>query len=157
MCCGTSNPPKVIRDLYTFTPAILDGYCRHRVQAAEYPAIIAEKDHKVRGIYATGLTDANMDKLDFFEGSEYERIKVNVKLLKNDGGNGVEGEEKETSVYVFKHPDALERVEWDFEHFRNEKMKAWTRGDWAYEQGQSTTVVRAVKETLTDTIDPRPQ
>lgn len=164
VCFGETNPSKVIRDLYTFTPAILDDYCRHRVQNADYPAIVPEKGHSVRGVYATGLTDANMSKLDYFEGSEYERIEVSVKLAKKTGGEGERiGEDKEdevevnnAKVYVFRYPEQLERVEWDFEHFRKEKMKLWTRGDWAYDQGQSTSVNKQ-SESLTDSLECRPR
>ena len=122
-----SQPPEVIKKLHTFTPAILHGYCRHRVQAADYPGIIAEEGHSVRGVYATGLTSANMAKLDNFEGDEYERVKTKVKLLKKEGDKEVEGEEKDVIVYVFKHADALEKKEWDFEEFRKEKMAMWMR------------------------------
>ncbi|KAH6892327.1 AIG2-like family-domain-containing protein [Thelonectria olida] len=134
VCYGDSNPHQVIKDLHTFTPATLDGYCRHRVQYADYPGIIAEKGHSVLGIYATGLTDANVQKLDYFEGSEYNRETVKVKLLKKEGDATKGDEYKETIVYVFNVPEYLEKKEWDFEEFRREKMKSWTRGDWIYEQ-----------------------
>ena len=132
VCYGDNNPPQAIRDMHTFTPAILEDYCRHRVKYADYPGAIPEKGHKTRGIYATGLTDANMVKLDYFEGSEYERRTVKVKMLRKEGDEEVPGEEKSAQVYVFIKPQELERIEWDFEEFRRDKMKLWTRGDWAY-------------------------
>ncbi|KAH7008351.1 AIG2-like family-domain-containing protein [Ilyonectria destructans] len=134
VCYGDKNPPQVIKDMHTFTPAILDGYCRHRVQFADYPGIIAEEGHTVLGIYATGLTDANIEKLDYFEGSEYNRENVKVKLVKKDGDAISGGEHKETSVYVFNQPDFLEKKEWDFAQFRAEKMAYWTRGEWKLDQ-----------------------
>ncbi|KAF5130962.1 hypothetical protein E5D57_007311 [Metarhizium anisopliae] len=73
-----------------------------------------------------------MEKLDYFEGSEYERRTVKVQVLVKDGGEEVLGPEKSASVYVFLKPNELERGEWDFEEFRREKMKLWTRGDWAF-------------------------
>jgi hypothetical protein len=88
-------------------------------------------------MYVTGLTDANIIKLDMFEGSEYERRTVKVRLLNqvgDDKGQGnVEGEEVECDVYVFLSPDALEDQEWDFEEFRTQKMKKWTREDYGFE------------------------
>lgn len=129
VCYRTSNPGDAIKSLHTFTPAVLHGYCRHRVQFADYPGIVAEDGQSVRGIYITGLTDANMGKLDFFEGDEYERVETKVKLLKKEGDEEVEAEEKDTSVYVFKFPNDLERQEWDFDHFRKEKMGTWVRGE----------------------------
>lgn len=135
VCYGDKQPPKAIQDLHTFTPAILDGYCRHRVQYADYPAIVAEEGHSVRGMYATGLTEANMQKLDIFEGNEYKRINTKVKLLKKEGDTEVEGEVKEASVYVFLNAKDLEKREWDFEEFRQQRMKLWTRGDWVFPDG----------------------
>lgn len=135
VCYEDSNPPDVIKKLHTFTPAILHGYCRHRVQSAEYPAIVPEDGRSVRGIYATGLTDANMTKLDYFEGSEYERKMVKVRLLEGDEGKEVEGEERNVIAYIFLFPDMLERGEWDYEHFRRESMMFWAGGEWQNQQG----------------------
>ena len=135
VCYGNPNPPDAIKNLHTLAPAVLHGYSRHRVQFADYPGIIPENGHSVRGIFATGLTEANMSKLDYFEGSEYERKRLKVKLLKEEGGKEVEGEEKDAIGYVFLLPNELEREEWDFEHFRKDKLKFWAQGDWDAEQG----------------------
>ncbi|KAL2760647.1 hypothetical protein ACRALDRAFT_1059578 [Sodiomyces alcalophilus JCM 7366] len=135
---GDSYPPEVIRNLYTFTPAILSDFCRHRVQSADYPGIIPEEGCTVRGIYITGLTDANVDKLDYFEGNEYERRTVKVRLLEKVGddatGEGrVEGEERTAETYVFLYPDRIERGEWDFEHFRRERLRYWAREEFSFD------------------------
>ncbi|KAI0199048.1 AIG2-like family-domain-containing protein [Astrocystis sublimbata] len=125
-----------LRSLHQFQPAILHGHCRRRVKYADYPGITADPNQRVRGMYVTGLTDANMYHLDQFEGSEYDREKVKVRLLSkvgDDKGNGnEEGEEVECEVYVFKHPAELEDLEWDFEEFRTQKMKLWTREDYGF-------------------------
>lgn len=140
VCYGNSNPPTVIKNLHTFTPAILHDHSRHRVRFADYPGVTPEPGHSVRGIHATGLTDANIVKLDHFEGGDYLRKKTSVKLLKKEGDKEVEGATEETWVYVFIDPEDLEKVEWDFEEFRREKMKSWTRGDWQLEQGMYSNV-----------------
>ncbi|KAL4722713.1 hypothetical protein ACLX1H_010596 [Fusarium chlamydosporum] len=132
------NPPQAIKDMHTFTPAILEGYCRHRVKYADYPAVVAEKGHTVRGVYATGLTDANVNRLDIFEGSEYDKENVKVELLNKDGTVSEKSEIKDTTVYVFNSPELLEKREWDFEEFRKSKMKNWTRGGLAFGEGELT-------------------
>lgn len=113
-------------------------YLHSRVQFADYPGITPDPNHEVRGMYVTGLTDANMFHLDAFEGSEYDRKTVKARLLSkvgDDKGQGnVEGEEVECEVYVFKHPNQLEDREWDFEEFRTQKMKNWTREDYGFEE-----------------------
>lgn len=80
-------------------------------------------------MYVTGLTDANMYHLDYFEGSEYVRKTVKVRLLSqaSDDGKVVEGDEVECEVYVFEDTKHLEDREWDFREFREQKMKLWTR------------------------------
>ncbi|KAH6845569.1 AIG2-like family-domain-containing protein [Chaetomium sp. MPI-CAGE-AT-0009] len=131
VCYGTKDVPEAIRELHTFHPAILHGYCRRRVKYADYPGIIEDKDHSVFGSFATGLTKANMAKLDYFEGSQYDRKTVTVSLLEKVGnakGEGnVEGPKVETEVYVFKNKRDLEQKEWDLEEFRRDKMKYWSR------------------------------
>jgi len=42
-------------------------------------------------------------------------------------------EEIETEVYVYKDPTHLEDREWDFEEFRTQRMKLWTREDYGFE------------------------
>ncbi|KAI0540936.1 AIG2-like family-domain-containing protein [Xylaria digitata] len=127
----------VLKSLHQFQPAILHEYCRRRVKFADYPGITPDPNHEVRGVYVTGLTDANMYHLDQFEGSEYERKTVKARLLSkvgDDKGNGnVEGEEVECEVYVFNNPTELEDREWDFEEFRTQKMKKWTREDYGFD------------------------
>ncbi|OAQ64804.1 AIG2-like protein [Pochonia chlamydosporia 170] len=140
VCYGDKEPPQAIRNLHTFTPAILEGYCRHRVQLADYPAAVPESGREIRGIYVTGLTDANMEKLDYFEGAEYERRTVEVRLLGKDGEADVGGPMKRASVYVFLKPNDIERREWDFEEFRRDKMKLWARGDWAFDDDDKASV-----------------
>ncbi|KAK0652033.1 hypothetical protein B0T16DRAFT_405243 [Cercophora newfieldiana] len=147
VCYNTSDPPKAIQDLHTFSPAILHGYCRRRVQHADYPGITEDKEHNVFGTFTTGLTRANIQRLDFFEGDAYVRRTVTVKLLDKVGdvhGHGqVEGEERSAQVYVFLEKAELEDREWDLEEFRREKLQNWTRHGYAFEGG----CFRAAHET----------
>ncbi|KAK4155964.1 AIG2-like family-domain-containing protein [Chaetomidium leptoderma] len=137
VCYGTKDVPEAISKLHTFQPAILHGYCRRRVRYADYPGIIEDKDHQVFGSFTTGLTNANMAKLDYFEGTQYERRTVTVKLLDKVGnlkGEGnVEGEERTAEVYVYLDKRELEEEEWDLEVFRRDKMQNWTRAGYVFE------------------------
>lgn len=133
VCYNNKTVPDIIARQHKFTPAILHGYIRRRVKFADYPGITEDAEHTVFGMFAEGLTKANLDKLDYFEGAEYERRTVKVKLLEKVGdvhGEGnVEGEEREAQVYVFLLEQHLEQKEWDFEEFKRDKLKLWTRGD----------------------------
>ncbi|KAG6041130.1 hypothetical protein E4U41_005933 [Claviceps citrina] len=127
VCYGDQNPPKVIRDLHTFTPALLQDFCRHRVKLADYPGAVPEAGHEIRGVLVTGLTSANIEKLDYFEGSDYERRTVQVQVLEKVGDEETPGKKVSASIYVFLKLNDLEKRQWDFEEFRREKMIMWTR------------------------------
>ena len=92
--------------------------------------MIKSRNSTVRGTYVFGLTEGDIWRLDIFEGDEYERRRVKIKILEeveNDEGKGnVEGEQVEVETYVWVAcKDGLEDGEWDFEEFRNEKMHRW--------------------------------
>lgn len=142
VCYNSKSVPPEISSLHTFSPAILHGYSRHRVRDCDYPGIVADKDPAIQkstvfGTLVTGLTRANMDKLDYFEGGQYERRRVRVNVLEKvgdvNGKGNVEGEEKDADVYVFLNEDELEDKEWDLEEFRKEKLSKWTRAGYVFE------------------------
>ncbi|KAI9658616.1 MAG: hypothetical protein M1821_002176 [Bathelium mastoideum] len=140
------------------TPALLAAFRRHRVRHADYPAILPSPDDSacVRGTLVSGLSDADMIRLDRFEGTEYKRQVVEVQILSSDeessnnnqfGGKAMV--QAETYVWIAgKHQ--LEEREWDFEEFRREKMGRWL--------GRHSTEYRDVeKQTQTsgdDNADP---
>lgn len=121
-------------DNIKISPAILHDHRRHRVRYADYPGVIPAVGSSVRGTYVTGLTSANINKLDLFEGSQYERRFVKPRLLKTAGdsatGEGnIEGEEVTAETYIWiAGTDELEDKEWDFAEFEREKMRYWTTG-----------------------------
>ncbi|KAJ5054794.1 uncharacterized protein L3040_001058 [Drepanopeziza brunnea f. sp. 'multigermtubi'] len=122
-------PSQLLASQLTITPALLPSYCRHKVRHADYPGIVASPAHEVRGTYVTGLTAADVWKLDRFEGDEYALEDVTVTLLADEEGKGEgkKGEQRTTKSYVYtagRH--RLEDEEWDYEVFRREKLWRWT-------------------------------
>ena len=78
-----------------------------------------------------GLTRDDQWRLDLFEGSQYERLRLRLKLLDEKGN---EGEEMEAETYVWaENVHDLEDGEWDFDEFRREKMGRWVGNDKEYE------------------------
>jgi len=129
------------------TDAILHDYSRRRVRFADYPGMIPQNGHTVRGTYVTGLRDADIGQLDLFEGYQYRRDKVRVVLLKKKGkGDEMEeAGEREAETYVWiDGEDGLEEREWDFLEFRREKMHKWADHSHEYD-GESVRlgIVRA--------------
>lgn len=138
---GTSNPSKHAPITITTTPALLPNHLRTRVLHADYPAVTPSPGHSVLGTYVTGLTNADIYRLDLFEGPQYTLRDVKIRLLKKEGdakGHGnVEGKEVETQTYIWiAGDDLLEHAEWDIETFRREKLRRWV-GDSDEFQGIS--------------------
>ena len=154
---GTQIPPTPAHaSLLHIQPAILHAHRRHKVKSADYPAILpvsTSSASSVRGTLVTGLTDGDVWRLDLFEGHEYARRKVRVRVLVGkDAGMGVaekgkeqgmgdltikeednvEGEEVEAETYIWvAGAHRLEPDEWDFNEFVRDKMKRWVGGDAA--------------------------
>ena len=140
VCHGTSNPSTFQKSLLTIQPALLPHYRRHKVRGCDYPAIMATSSSFptsssaetgagdcVRGTYVTGLTDGDIWRLDIFEGDEYKRKRVQVRVLET-------GEEVEAETYVWIAGRArLEEEEWDFGEFVREKMGRWVGCGQEYE------------------------
>lgn len=134
---GTHSPSESQASRLTIRPALLNSYTRHRVRNADYPAILPSSPDVstacVRGSLVTGLTSADLYRLDIFEGDQYVRRKVRVQVLKDVGLDEIAPtdsahvhKEVEAETYVWDEGEAtLEPKEWDFEEFKRDKMKAW--------------------------------
>jgi Gamma-glutamyl cyclotransferase, AIG2-like len=185
VCHGRLDPEPWQKARLTLRPAILHGFRRHRVRGADYPGIVpvlsgvslsssssslngvesvssaestSHQNSSVLGSLVSGLTDADVYRLDKFEGLEYEKRQVHVRVLRSvvdykradletETENGLkdvldaaradmaeEGEEIEALTYVWvagRHH--LEDAEWDFESFKRDKMRWWVEScdrDW---------------------------
>ncbi|PPR00792.1 hypothetical protein CVT24_000757 [Panaeolus cyanescens] len=75
-------------------PAVLTDFTRHKVKGADYPGLIpyskgktlfdhplTTEEKSVRGTVVKGLTEADLEALDRFEGDEYIRRPVQAHLL----------------------------------------------------------------------------
>lgn len=80
----------------------------------------------VKGVLVTGLTDGDLRRLDFFEGSQYDREVVSVELPAKDGSS--KSSSITAEVYVFNEVEYLEEDEWSFEEFRRDKLLNWVGG-----------------------------
>ncbi|KAJ4293374.1 hypothetical protein N0V90_008657 [Kalmusia sp. IMI 367209] len=142
---GQSTPPTPAHaSLLHIRPAILHAHQRHKVRYADYPAVRpSTSSSSVRGTLVTGLTDGDIWRLDIFEGDQYTRRRVKVRVLQQTsqkggdakGGIGnvqqkeednVEGAEVEAETYIWTAPaKELEDEEWDFSEFVRDKMQRW--------------------------------
>ncbi|MCJ1278263.1 hypothetical protein MMC21_006078 [Puttea exsequens] len=139
---GTTTPSPTQVSRLTIAPALLSGYVRHKVRYCDYPAIIpsSKPGACVRGTFVQGLTEGDQWRLDLFEGSQYKRVEVQSRLLREEGEGGLGGEVEEgkqvrAETYVWKDGvGELEDGEWDFEVFRREKMGRWVGSEEEYEE-----------------------
>lgn len=102
----------------------------------DYPGIIPQEGKSVLGVYVMGLDDGNMLNLDAFEGSQYRRDKVRVKLLNevHSTENGrTEVQEVDAETYVFLDKKDLMNEEWSYNEFVREKIHRWIYTDEEYD------------------------
>jgi hypothetical protein len=159
VCYGTNTPAAWQKSLLTIQPAILHDYTRHKVRHCDYPAIIpSASSSSVRGSYVTGLTDGDVCRLDFFEGNQYKRRRVRIRILDvvgdEDGKGNVEGKEIETETYVWiDGMDKLEEGQWDFGTFVREKLKRWIGQNEEYDGGLNPYIIdKSLSGTGFDTV-----
>jgi gamma-glutamylcyclotransferase (GGCT)/AIG2-like uncharacterized protein YtfP len=92
---GTLQFPEVTRAILgralAGVPAVLAGYRRARARSADFPGLIACPGGSVDGVVYRGVSDADLETLDAFEGELFDRRRVSV---------APEGEE---SVFVFAY------------------------------------------------------
>ena len=89
---------------------LLQDYQIYSLKNRVYPGIKSATNAAVNGLVSK--VDKNtLDNLDWFEGSEYERKEVEIKL---DSGELVE-----CFCYILKstHHHIIDHEEWDFQHF----------------------------------------
>jgi hypothetical protein len=157
---GNPQPLDYQKQQTSSAPALLEGYERRKVQGCDYPAITACGGGCVRGLLVKGLRDMDLVHLDTFEGSQYTREVVKVRVLREGekeekGGEnaeakadevGSESELVEAQTYVWSEgTEWLEEEEWDFEEFRREKLLRWA-GVMDWEDDGFEDVDRQVEE-----------
>ncbi|KIM33646.1 hypothetical protein M408DRAFT_326310 [Serendipita vermifera MAFF 305830] len=158
---GTLLHPKVLKRVIRNTgahlkisPAILEGYVRHKVLWADFPAIISstqshetfqteptEEGDRVRGSYVSGLTAMDIFFLDRFESGLYAREMVDVCLLAEpvdlddvDLGALIQVSPENITkmrttyalTYVWSKPlSQLKAEPWSFAEFVHTKLDNW--------------------------------
>ncbi|EOD51209.1 putative disease resistance protein [Neofusicoccum parvum UCRNP2] len=157
---NSSDPQPWQKTLTTAKPAFLPGYQRRKVRQADYPGIIpvatdsSSPSSSVRGTLVTGLTEGDIFRLDTFEGDEYERRRVPVRVVTagrvdaTDVPGGVfaptETEEVVAETYVWTAgEDRLEPGEWDFDEFVREKLRRWVGAGADHEYAEVDATVAA--------------
>jgi len=155
VCLKTQTPHPELTARYTVRPGLLADYSRRKVRDNDYPAIIPQAGASVVGTVVSGLNEADISRLDGFEGSMYVRKNVRARVLEEQVWDGdgkidegawqrvsgvAEAERKMVwaETYVWDLPrERLEEEEWTYEEFRRDKMR-WVDEDdnEEYEEGE---------------------
>lgn len=139
VCYGSPTPSALQKSFLTISPSILHSYSRHRIHECDYPCIVPSPGSSVRGTLVQGLTEGDLWRLDIFEGGQYTREKVRVRLLQEGGDeerkHNVKGGEVEAETYVWADDRQDLEGEWDFDEFHREKMQRWIGTNEEYAGG----------------------
>ncbi|EPS37750.1 hypothetical protein H072_8613 [Dactylellina haptotyla CBS 200.50] len=129
---GTQHPDPWQRDRLRIRPAVLHDHCRHRVKNVDYPGAVPKAGCSIRGTVVEGLSKMDIERLDHFEGTEYDRLQVQVNILADEkvldtNRTGQEtGETIGAGIYMWTEgAQYLEDSEWDFDHFTKQKLRNW--------------------------------
>lgn len=96
--------------------AVLQGWKAVKVKNEDYPGLIQANNGKVLGIIKTGLSAADFEILDNFEGEQYQRIQLVV--------TNAQGQAQQTYVYVFKecYLAHLSSETWSYQEFSQQSL-----------------------------------
>ena len=112
---GTLQVPAVFEAVtgrsITPVPATLAGYARYRLSGLTYPGLIEADGATTRGMLYCGLGQEEMDRLDAFEDSFYQRITRPVTTGPN---SSVPAE-----IYLIPrdHTDLIDLRPWSLDEF----------------------------------------
>ncbi|MCB1876483.1 MAG: gamma-glutamylcyclotransferase [Chromatiales bacterium] len=122
---GTLMFPQVLRAVLggnlAAEPARLTGYRRCALRGAWYPGIVEDRRGQVSGSVYRGINFLQLKRLDTYEGEEYRRVPVSVRLA--------DGLDESTWVYVLRGSSRRRclRADWDPEQFIEVRMRAYLR------------------------------
>jgi hypothetical protein len=68
----------------TFATGWLDGYVAETAHGYSFPTLIERRGERVDGIVAQGLTQADIDRIAYFEDTEYAPVVVDVSTARSD-------------------------------------------------------------------------
>lgn len=108
----------VVRGSYQKQPARLYGFQRRAIESETYPAAIAAGvDDHIDGQLYMNITADDMQRLDRFEGDDYDNVEVPLTLAN--------GEVVMARLYLYRHRERLAARDWDVAWFEREGIKSF--------------------------------
>lgn len=113
---------RVVRGDYRQAPATLAGHARFAIVGEAYPGMIAHPGASVAGVLYFDVDAKDVDALDAFEGADYSRRRVSVRLAS--------GEAAEANTYLYLLPQNLSESPWLPEEFQMRRFIASCCEGW---------------------------
>lgn len=123
---------RVTGSAYQSQEATLQEYSRRTVRGEVYPAIIKQSGCSVDGVVYFNISLVDIERLDKFEGSLYERIEVEV-IFNN-------GERVSSHTYVISTKSAhqLSNDNWSYDNFLAKHKNQFQNGYYGYDELESS-------------------
>jgi len=77
--CVREIMERIVGSPHAILPAVLHGYARRGLRDRAYPALVPDTSSSTRGMLYLGLNDAELARLDAYEGREYDRKKLQAE------------------------------------------------------------------------------
>lgn len=120
---------RVVHGDYRRVQGSLVGFSRHPVDGETYPGVRAQAGGRVEGVVYFDVDASDLRRLDVFEGDEYERKTVAVRVegivdpAVGDGlAAGMGGGPVRAEVYVYRDLARLRDGDWSQDRFEREGM-----------------------------------
>ena len=100
---------RVVAADYRSVRARLEGHARFEVRDQTYPGMVPDANSQVAGVLYLDVDDADLARLDHFEGDDYVRSVLEVICE--------DGTARAAETYVYRRPDCLLKTSWQPEAF----------------------------------------
>ena len=105
---------RVVAGRYESLRATLQGHARFQVRDETYPGMVETGGAAVNGVLYLDVGDDDLARLDRFEGSDYERCRVEVV--------DAEGRAHAAETYLYRRVDRLLTSAWEPDAFAMQRF-----------------------------------
>ena len=109
---------QVVQGVYACENAVATGFQRYAVPNETYPGMVRDQAAQVQGIVWLNVQPHDLARLDAFEGAEYQRETIEVKLNKD-------GSSMRAGAYLWRDSSLLSDALWSVATFERDGMHAF--------------------------------
>ena len=107
---------RVVAGDYRSIAATLAGHARFRVADADYPGMVTHADGRVDGMLYLDVDEADLARLDRFEGDDYDRASVALECA--------DGVVRDGETYLYRLHERLLGSPWEPQAFAIDRFIA---------------------------------